>query len=211
MTQSPTPRGVFVSVEGIDGAGKSTQARLLAARLRALGHAVVLTREPGGSAGAEAIRALVLGGETARWSPMTEALLFTAARRDHVERTIAPALAAGEIVLCDRFIDSTRAYQGDDPALAETVEMLHRRTIGLDPELTLIFDLDPEAAASRRASRTEDRIEARGLAFQQALRARFLALAEAEPDRIAVIQADATEATVADRVWAVAAPRLGLG
>ena len=110
MTDS---KGLFISFEGIDGSGKSTQARLLAERLRAKGREVVLTREPGGSPGAEEIRALVLQGDPDRWSAETELLLFTAARRDHLERTIAPALARGATVICDRFADSTRVYQGD--------------------------------------------------------------------------------------------------
>ncbi|MEL7093356.1 MAG: dTMP kinase, partial [Pseudomonadota bacterium] len=112
MTAAPDARGAFISFEGIDGSGKSTQARLLADHLRAKGYDVVLTREPGGSAGAEEIRALVLQGDPDRWSAHTELLLFTAARRDHLERLILPSLAAGKIVICDRFADSTRLYQG---------------------------------------------------------------------------------------------------
>ncbi|MGA1234044.1 MAG: dTMP kinase, partial [Lutimaribacter sp.] len=112
MTTTPPNAGLFISFEGIDGSGKSTQARLLAQTLRTRGLDVVLTREPGGSPGAEEIRALVLEGPPDRWSAETELLLFTAARRDHLERTIRPALAAGQIVICDRFADSTRMYQG---------------------------------------------------------------------------------------------------
>ena len=190
-----TPRGLFVTLEGVDGAGKSTQARRLAAHLEAAGRNVVLTREPGGSEGAEAIRALLVTGGPGRWSAETELLLFTAARRDHLERIIAPALAAGAVVICDRYVDSTRAYQGLGAAdLAEAVEALHRLMIGREADLTLLFDLDPALAAARRSGRDpavaaadrpgampEDRFERRGLAFQQALRARFLELAGAEP------------------------------
>ena len=202
-------RGRFVTLEGVDGAGKSTQARRLAARLEAAGHSVVLTREPGGSAGAEAIRGLLVTGAPGRWSAETELLLFNAARRDHLERTIRPALDRGAVVLCDRYVDSTRAYQGAGaPHLAEAVETLHALMIGRDPDLTLLFDLDPGRAAARRAGDpparesdpgAEDRFERRGIAFQHALRARFLALAAAEPGRFRVIDAEAEAETVTER------------
>lgn len=204
-------RGLFVTLEGVDGAGKSTQARLIAQTLRAQGRAVTLTREPGGAPGAEAIRTLLVEGAPDRWSPVTELLLFTAARRDHVERTVRPALAAGGVVICDRYVDSTRAYQaagrGADPAM---VEALHRLAIGLDPDLTLILDIDPARAAGRdpAAKGPETRFEAFGAAFQTRLRAAFRALAKAAPDRCALIDADAAPDAVAARVAAVVAARL---
>lgn len=193
--------GAFLTFEGIDGAGKSTQVRALAAYLREAGRSVVQTREPGGSEGAEAIRALLVSGEEARWSPETELLLFTAARRDHLEKTILPGLAEGAVVLCDRYVDSTRAYQGmTDPALGERLETLHRLMIGRDADLTLLLDLDPDRAVSRIAARAEegpDRFDGRGAVFQRTLRARFLTLAAAEPDRFRVIDAAAPAESVA--------------
>ncbi|MEM6546810.1 MAG: dTMP kinase [Pseudomonadota bacterium] len=206
------PHGLFITLDGIDGTGKSTQAERLATRLLETDkRPVVLTREPGGSAGAEAIRQLLVTGEPGRWSPITEALLFTAARRDHVERIIQPALGRGEIVICDRFIDSTRAYQGvHDTVEAELVDGLHRLSIGLEPDLTLILDLSAEIALSRTGTRQspEDRFEKKGLAFQSALRQRFLDIAKAAPERCRVVDALGSQATVAERVWAAAAPVL---
>ena len=138
--------GVFISFEGIDGSGKSTQARLLFETLTANGTAAHLTREPGGSAGAEDIRALVLNGAADRWSPETELLLFTAARRDHLEKTVRPRLAAGEVVICDRFADSTRIYQGLTRGdLRASVDALHALMIGIEPDLTVLIDLPAEA------------------------------------------------------------------
>lgn len=202
--------GLFLSFEGIDGSGKSTQARLLAEALRAHGHAVTLTREPGGSPGAEEIRRLVLEGATDRWSPETEILLFTAARRDHLEKTIRPALDRGEIVITDRFADSTRIFQGITRGdLSATVDRLHDLMIGVEPDLTLLFDLDPATGLARATARagTELRFEDMGLAFQQKARDGFLTLAKAHP-RFRVIDADAPLDTVATRVWATVAPHL---
>jgi dTMP kinase len=148
------PRGLFVSFEGIDGSGKSTQARLLAARLRDGGQEVVLTREPGGSPGAEEIRRLVLTGDRSRWSAETEILLFTAARRDHLERTIRPALARGAVVITDRFADSTRLYQGATRGdLRAVVDQLHALMIGVEPDLTVVIDMDPAKALARSLDR----------------------------------------------------------
>lgn len=174
--------GRFISFEGIDGSGKSTQARLLAANLRAAGHEVVLTREPGGSPGAEEIRRLVLEGAADRWSAETEILLFTAARRDHLEKTIRPALARGAVVITDRFADSTRMYQGISRGdLAEVVDRLHALMIGVEPDLTFLIDLPAELGLARAQSRagTEMRFEDMGLALQAQMRDGFLMLAKA--------------------------------
>lgn len=204
--------GLFISLEGIDGSGKSTQGRRLAERLRQSGHAVTLTREPGGSPGAEEIRRLVLEGASDRWSAETEILLFTAARRDHLEKTIRPALARGETVICDRFADSTRIFQGITRGdLTDTVDRLHALMIGVEPDLTLLFDLDPAKGLARATARAgaELRFEGMGLAFHEKARAGFLALA-ARHDRFRVIDADGDPDTVADRVWQKIAPRLAL-
>ncbi len=205
-------RGIFITFEGGEGAGKSTQIRRLAERLRAGDREVVLTREPGGSPGAESIRELLLNGETDRWSPLTEALLMNAARRDHIERVIAPALARGAVVLCDRFADSTRAYQGAggevDP---QVIGQLEAAVVGeMRPDLTLIFDL-PVAEGLRRAlSRNggEERFEAKGAAFHERLRAAYLDIARTEPDRCVLIDATATLDAVEAAILAAVQPRL---
>ncbi|WP_333818006.1 dTMP kinase [Tabrizicola sp.] len=202
--------GLFISLEGIDGSGKSTQGRRLAETLRAKGRTVTLTREPGGSAGAEEIRRLVLEGATDRWSAETELLLFTAARRDHLEKTIRPALDRDEIVITDRFADSTRVFQGLTRGdLAATVDRLHALMIGVEPDLTLLFDLDPATGLSRAQARAgkELRFEDMGLAFQEKARAGFLSLAAQHP-RFRIIDADGDEDTVATRVWQAIEPRL---
>lgn len=178
-------RGLFVTFEGIDGSGKTTQARLLAAAKGA--H---LTREPGGSTGAEEIRRLLVEGDAGRWSAETEILLFTAARRDHMEKTIEPALTAGQTVVSDRFADSTRVYQGTArAALRAKVDALHAAMIGLEPDLTLVIDADPDLALQRGLARRsgEDRFESLGADFQHRLRAGFLALAREFPNRVRVI------------------------
>ena len=202
--------GLFLSLEGIDGSGKSTQGARLAEALRAKGHAVTLTREPGGSPGAEEIRRLVLEGHVDRWSAETEILLFTAARRDHLEKTIRPALARGEIVITDRFADSTRIFQGITRGdLTGTVDNLHALMIGVEPDMTLLFDLDPEIGLGRAHARagTELRFEDMGLAFQTRARTGFLALASRH-DRFRIIDADADPDIVAARVWQAVAPHL---
>jgi dTMP kinase len=203
--------GLFLTFEGIDGAGKSTQARRLAEALRAEGREVVLTREPGGSPGAEAIRRLLVEGEPGRWSGETEALLFTAARRDHLERIIRPALAAGRVVICDRFADSTRVYQGAARGdLRALVDRLHAAVIGLEPDLTLILDIDPALALGRGLARRsgEDRFERLGADFQARLRAGFRALAAEFPGRCRLIDAARPEAEVAAEVLALVQVRL---
>lgn len=203
-------RGVFISFEGIDGSGKSTQARRLADALQGVGHVITLTREPGGSAGAEEIRRLVLTGDPDRWSPQTEILLFTAARRDHLERTIQPALDRGEVVITDRFADSTRMYQGlRAPALRDTVDRLHDLMIGTEPDLTILIDIDPLIGLTRAQARAGDemRFEDMGLATQAQMRTGFLALAAGNP-RFAVIDGARAPDTVAADVLATALARL---
>lgn len=202
--------GLFLSLEGIDGSGKSTQGHRLAETLRARGHAVTLTREPGGSPGAEEIRRLVLEGATDRWSAETEILLFTAARRDHLEKTIRPALMRGEVVITDRFADSTRIFQGITRGdLAGTVDRLHDLMIGVEPDLTLLFDLDAQKGLARATTRpgNELRFEDMGLAFQTKARDGFLALA-ARHDRFRVIDADGDPESVAARTWQAVMPHL---
>lgn len=202
-------RGQFITFEGIDGSGKSTQARLLADALSA--HDPVLTREPGGAPGAEEIRALLLTGEGARWSPETELLLFNAARRDHLEKTILPALDAGRAVICDRFVDSSRVYQGATRGdLRAKVDALHDLMIGVEPDLTFIIDMNPEQALSRATDRAsgEDRFEDMGLAFQETLRHGFLHLARDFPDRCIVVQGARPVAEVAAEIRAHALTRL---
>jgi dTMP kinase len=200
-------RGAFLSFEGIDGSGKSTQARLLAAALRETGAIVTLTREPGGSPGAEEIRRLVLEGDADRWSPQTELLLFTAARRDHLEKTIRPAVARGEVVITDRFADSTRMYQGLTRGnLAAEVDALHALMIGIEPDLTFLIDIPPEAGLARATARAgaEMRFEGMGLEVQTRARNGFLALAARHHARFRVIDGHRPEAEVAAEVQAIA-------
>ncbi|HLZ76261.1 dTMP kinase [Phenylobacterium sp.] len=206
--------GRFITFEGGEGAGKSTQLKRLAARLQAAGREVVSTREPGGSPGAESIRELVLKGNADRWSPVTETLLMYAARRDHVERVIRPALARGAWVVCDRFADSTRAYQGaaggTDPALIAAMETYILEETR--PDLTLIFDLPVEMGLERAHARagSEMRFESKGQAFHERLREGFLAIARAEPERCAVIDATGDLDAVEARVWAAVGERLAV-
>ena len=183
-------KGRFISFEGIDGSGKSTQAKMLAKTLMDLGHDVVLTREPGGSIGAEEIRALVLQGDPDRWSAESEILLFTAARRDHLEKTILPALDASKLVICDRFADSTRMYQGLSRGdLRTLVDELHTLMIPRDPDLTILIDLDPKLGLSRAKARNnvEERFEDFGISLQEKMRVGFLNLAEEYAERFRVI------------------------
>ncbi|AXX98673.1 dTMP kinase [Profundibacter amoris] len=204
-------KGLFITFEGIDGSGKSSQARLLADHLKTEGHDCLLTREPGGSEGAEEIRRLLVEGDPDRWSAETEILLFTAARRDHLEKTIEPALAAGKTVVSDRFADSTRVYQGAARAdLRGVVDQLHSLMIGREPDLTFIIDMDPETALARGLARQsgEDRFEDLGLGFQQKLRAGFLALAQDFPTRCHVIDGNRDMDVIAAEITAIATQAL---
>jgi len=206
--------GRFITFEGGEGAGKSTQLKRLVVRLERLGRQVVATREPGGSSGAESIRELVLKGAADRWSPITETLLMYAARRDHVERVIRPGLVRGAWVVCDRFADSTRAYQGAaggaNPELIaalETYILEHTK-----PDLTLIFDLPVELGLERAHARAgaEMRFESKGQAFHAQLREGFLSIARAEPDRCAIVDASGSPDEVEERVWAIVERRLSV-
>ncbi|MDT9597665.1 dTMP kinase [Sphingosinicella rhizophila] len=203
-------RGRFISLEGGEGAGKSTQLKQLAQSLRARGLDVVETREPGGSRGAEAIRTLLLQGEQERWSPRAEALLFAAARADHVERLISPALERGQWVLCDRFLDSSIAYQGGAGGIGKDAIMeLHRiGSCGLLPDRTLLLELPPEAAAARARQRDggeADRIGARNARYHAKVAAAFAALAQAEADRFRRIDATGDADQVTERLIAAIA------
>lgn len=207
-------RGRFITLEGGEGAGKTTQIRLLTDALSACGIDVVLTREPGGSQGAEEIRALLVSGETGRWGPVTEALLHTAARRDHLERTVWPALDAGRWVICDRFFDSTMAYQGYGLGLGrDLIAALQATALGdFRPDLTLILDLPVETGLARANARRggEDRYERMDLEFHRRLRDGFLDIAGREPDRCAVIDAAHPVETVQARILDIVTRRLGV-
>lgn len=209
-------RGRFVTFEGGEGAGKSSQVTRLAERLRGLGHEVVVTREPGGSPGAEAVRHVLLSGAAQAFGPLAEALLFAAARADHVDQTIAPALAAGRWVVSDRFFDSTRVYQGLEGAVApETVAILEDVAVGdCRPDLTVLLDLPVEVglrrADLRRGDGAVDRFEGEAMEIHDARRRAFLALARAEPDRFVVVDAAHDPATVADAIWYAVRTRLAL-
>lgn len=209
---APVTQGRFITFEGGEGTGKSTQAARLVERLREKGLDVVRTREPGGSPGAEDIRAIALNGDAGRWSPMTETLLMFAARCDHLERTIRPALAAGRWVVCDRFADSSRAYQGVGGGTpAAFIESLDAAIVGAtQPDLTLIFDLPVEVGLNRAFGRglSETRFESKGLDFHRRLRRGFLEVAARCPERCVVIDADGDQDTVADRVRAAVEARL---
>ena len=204
--------GRFITFEGGEGTGKSTQVARLVERLRARDLEVVQTREPGGSQGAEEIRNLALNGDAGRWSPATETLLMYAARSDHLERTIRPALDAGRWVICDRFADSSRAYQGAGGGTpAEFIETLDAAIVGAtQPDLTLIFDLPVEVGLERAFGRGlfETRFESKGLAFHERLRRGFLDIAAAHPQRCVVIDADGDQDAVEARVWAAVEGRL---
>lgn len=200
----------FITFEGGEGAGKSTQAARLVAQLREQGIDVVPTREPGGTPGAEAIRALVVEGEPDRWDAVTEALLMNAARADHVARLIRPALAAGRWVVCDRFVDSTLAYQGAKGLAAADLLETHRFATGdLWPDLTLVLDLPIALGAARAAARGgSDRFERTGGDFHDRVAAAFRHVAHQEPDRVRLIDAAGEPDVVAAAVWRQVEPLL---
>ena len=207
--------GRFITLEGGEGVGKSVQAKRLEERLAAIGLAVVRTREPGGSPGAEALREAILSGFAAEFSPTGQALLFSAARVDHLDKEILPALISGAWVVSDRFANSTRAYQGAAGNLPpEFIASLERLTVGENrPDLTLILDLDPEVGLKRAAARRQgrepaDRFESEELPFHQTLRRAFLEIGAAEPGRCVVIAADRSEDDVAAAIWSAVEARL---
>ena len=213
-------RGRFITFEGGEGSGKSTQARLLADALGARGVAVTQTREPGGSPFAEAVRGVVMASAHAAVTPLAEALLFSAARADHLVATIRPALDAGRWVVCDRFADSTRVYQGVAAGLDSAhIETLERMVVGgTAPDLTLLLDIDPAEGLARATARRSDgssapidadTFEIRHLDFHARLRAGFLAIAANEPHRLATIDATPDRDLVRDAIWAVVTERLG--
>ena len=204
------PRSRFITFEGGEGAGKSTQARKLADALRAAGAEVVLTREPGGSPGAEDIRRLLVEGETGRWTPQTEALLHFAARADHIARVIAPALAAGKWVISDRFADSTIVYQGCGQGLdLDWLKSLRRSVVGEhEPGLTFVFDLPVETGLAR--AQAEQRYERMGIAFHERLRSGFRAIAEAAPERYVMIDAARSIGEITADLFAEVGSRFGI-
>lgn len=209
-----TGRGAFISFEGGDGVGKSTQIALLAERLRKAGVDIVTTREPGGSPGAEAVRALLVKGAADRWSPMAEALLMYAARADHLEKTVNPARARGAVVLSDRFSDSSMAYQGAAGALGESaIAALEKLVVAKDgPDLTIVLDAPVGASLSRTASRGGDhRFEAKGAEYQERVRQAFLKIAAADPKRCVVVDAARPVEDVGSDIAAAVSARLGLG
>lgn len=204
----------FITFEGGEGSGKSTQVKRLADVLGVAGIDVVTTREPGGAPGAEEIRNLLVNGDVGRWTPMTEALLNYAARLEHMERTVRPALEAGKWVISDRFADSTTAYQGYGHGLdGENIARLHRLVLGdFKPDLTIILDIDLDTGLARAASRGngEDRYERMGRYFHERLRKGFLEIAEKEPQRCAIIDGAGDIEAVAAQVCAVVTQRLGV-
>ncbi|ESQ77068.1 dTMP kinase [Asticcacaulis sp. YBE204] len=201
--------GRFITFEGGEGAGKSTQVKALVTRLREQGLEVVQTREPGGSGGAEALRDLLVNGDAGRWSPVSETLMMYAARANHLEQVIRPALARGAWVVCDRFADSTRAYQGAGGGVtAEFIEQLDQTVVGdTQPDLTIVMDMPVEAGLARALSRggEENRFESKGLAFHERLRQGFIARAATDRQRYRVIDADRPIETLTADIWAVVA------
>lgn len=200
---------MFITFEGGEGSGKSTQIRRLATRLQERGCELLVTREPGGTPEAEAIRSLLVSGDVARWTPQSEALLNYAAREQHLEQVIRPALAAGKVVLCDRFMDSTRAYQGYAGGVdLAFIDALERAIVASTrPALTLVFDLDPATGLARARSRgdavAEDRYERKGLAFHQKLREGFLDILRREPKRCRLVDAAQDVDAVTEDVWSI--------
>ena len=204
-------KGYFISFEGIDGSGKSTQIHKLAEFLEILDYDIVITREPGGSVGGEEIRNLLLQGNVDRWSAETEILLFTAARRDHLERVILPALEKGKIVICDRFTDSTRVYQGmRGPNLRNLVDTLNEKVINFDPDLTIVIDINPEISLKRAKSRKtiEERFEDFGVDLQIEMRKGFIELAKEFSNRIAVVNGQQSIDKLAQEICSLVKERI---
>ena len=204
-------KGFFITFEGIDGSGKSTQIRNLAKFLEDSGFDIIITREPGGSVGGEEIRNLLLQGAVDRWSAETEILLFTAARRDHLERVILPALKDGKIVICDRFTDSTRMYQGmRGPKLRDLVDKLTEEVINCDPDLTIIIDIDPEISLRRAKSRktAEERFEDFGVDLQKKMRKGFIDLSKEFNSRIKVVNGQQSVDDLAKEIFSLVKARL---
>lgn len=197
-------RGKFVTFEGGEGTGKSTQSLLLAEYLRQQKKEVVVTREPGGTEGAELIRALLVSGPTARWSPITEVLLLNAARLDHWQKVIEPALTAGQWVICDRFADSTLAYQGYGHGIdINFLKTLHKNLFGTNkPDITFVFDLDPAIGISRSLQRrtSETRFEQMHLDFHQRMRQGYLAISKEDPVRCHLIDASQTKESIHQQI-----------
>jgi dTMP kinase len=206
--------GKFITFEGGEGTGKSTQSAMLASRLEAIGIEVQLTREPGGSPGAEIIRHVLLTGAAKPFGPEVEAMLFAAARDDHVQCTILPALQSGKWVICDRFADSTRVYQGTLGRVDQRlINVLERVSVGnLAPNLTVVLDapaaMGLERAKQRRGDARADRFEGEGTQFHEKLREAYLAIATSEPERCVVVDASAPKEAVADTVWEAVHSRL---
>ena len=204
-------KGFFITFEGIDGSGKSTQIQKLAKFLEDNGFDIIITREPGGSVGGEEIRDLLLKGEVDRWSAETEILLFTAARRDHLERIILPALQDGKIVICDRFTDSTRMYQGmRGPKLRDLVDNLTEEVINCDPDLTIIIDIDPEISLRRAKSRetAEERFEDFGVDLQKKMRKGFIDLSKEFNNRIEVVNGQQSVDDLGKEIFSLVKARL---
>lgn len=201
--------GLFITFEGGEGAGKSTQIKILTERLKPRERALIATREPGGTPEAEAVRALLVSGDVARWTAKSEALLNYAAREQHLEQVIRPALAANAVVLCDRFMDSTRAYQAYAGGCEQSfIDALEQAIVGATrPDLTLIFDLDPvlglERAQARGDAVSEDRYERKGLEFHRKLREGFLDIQARDPQRCRLIDASQTIDQIAEGVWTI--------
>ena len=214
MQREAAEAGRFITFEGGEGSGKSTQAGILANRLTRAGRKVFATREPGGSPAAEEIRDALLSGRVWQFGPFAEALLFSVARADHIEHAIAQTLAEGNWVVCDRFLDSTRAYQGATAGVPKSViNALERLTVGnLLPDITFILDIPAEQgltrAAERRSGNAPDRFESQELMLHERVRRAFLDISEEEPERCVVIDASQPEAMVAEDVWEVVLQRL---
>ncbi|MBT4908065.1 MAG: dTMP kinase [Rhodospirillaceae bacterium] len=212
------PRGKFITFEGGEGAGKTTQIARLADRLQSRGITTITTREPGGAPGADSIRSLLVSGATDKWDPISEVLLLYAGRREHLRQTILPALNQGAWVLCDRFSDSTMAYQGYGHGISKDfIRTVHDEVVGAsEPDLTLILDIPVDIGVERAVSRNtstrsgEDRFERMDKSFHERLRAGFLDIAAHAPERVRVIDADSTPEVITEAVWEIVIDRFEL-